>query len=357
MTCWTLLCLIAATGAPPAHDPTSDVAPDETVVLFPSYGYLDDDRRHWLVPVHGWIHEPSLRGELALALLKTGLSLEPDGEEEKTFRRRAAPFVVDNEEGKTVTVRVAGRAFSLAKSGANGHCFETIRLPVQGVAPPDRGAAAQMTVVLPEGDDRRFEGRIEFLPPRGVSVISDIDDTIKITQVRHKRKLVENTFLRSFAEVPGMAGLYQRWQKQGAAFHYLTAGPWQLFGPLSEFAADHGFPPGTYHMKPFRLTDSTFFDLFKEQTEYKRAQIETIFKHFPQRQFVLVGDSGEQDPEIYGETARKFPDQVRAVLIRDVTSQTSDDPRYAKAFREVPGDKWRVFTDPAQATDLVGEGR
>ena len=79
-----------------------------------------------------------------------------------------------------------------------------------------------------DGDERQLGGAVQLLPPRGVSVVSDVDDTIKISQVADHRELLNNTFLRPMEAVPGMPALYRRWAKDGAAFHYVTASPWQL---------------------------------------------------------------------------------------------------------------------------------
>ncbi len=67
---------------------------------------------------------------------------------------------------------------------------------------------------------------------------------------------------------------------------------------------------------------------------------------------MLVGDSGESDPEIYGELARRHPDAVRLVSIRDVTGEGDDDVRYRAAFRDVPVERWRRFASPAELADV-----
>jgi phosphatidate phosphatase APP1 len=138
-----------------------------------------------------------------------------------------------------------------------------------------------------------------------------------------------------------MAAAYSRWQVQGAAFHYVSAGPWQLYGDLEEFRQAEGFPAGSFHMKLFRVKDSSFFDLFADADRTKLAAIEPLFETFPQRRFVLVGDSGERDPEIYGDLARRYPDLVRAIFIRDVTGEERTAPRYGDAYRGCPEEKWQ----------------
>jgi phosphatidate phosphatase APP1 len=64
------------------------------------------------------------------------------------------------------------------------------------------------------------------------------------------------------------------------------------------------------------------------------------------RRLVLIGDSGERDPEIYGFIARKYPKRVHRIFIRAVKNENLDDERFLKAFENIPRDKWLVFTDP-----------
>jgi phosphatidate phosphatase APP1 len=81
--------------------------------------------------------------------------------------------------------------------------------------------------------------------------------------------------------------------------------------------------------------------------DYKLSMIEPLLQRFPTRTFILVGDSGEKDPEIYGEIARRYHKQVLQTYIRNVTGEPADAPRYQNAFREVPSEKWQLFDDPA----------
>jgi len=100
------------------------------------------------------------------------------------------------------------------------------------------------------------------------------------------------------------------------------------------------------NMKDFRWKDSSFLNLFADQLEWKLQVIEPILKDFPQRKFILVGDSGEKDPEVYAALARKYPDQIIFIFIRDVTDESAQSERYKKAFKEIPQAKWKIFKKP-----------
>jgi len=151
-----------------------------------------------------------------------------------------------------------------------------------------------------------------------------------------------------------MAGLYREWEKAGAGFFYVSASPWQLYLPLAEFVRSNGFPQGAFQMKVFRLKDGSRASILEDPEKYKPGAIEPILKRFPRRRIVLVGDSGERDPEVYAGLARKYPQQIVRILIRNVTRENAEAPRYQKTFRQLPRDLWEVFDDPTAVTHIRG---
>jgi phosphatidate phosphatase APP1 len=72
-----------------------------------------------------------------------------------------------------------------------------------------------------------------------------------------------------------------------------------------------------------------------------------LLNDYPRRRFILVGDSGERDPETYGTIARKFPARVLRIFIRDVTGEPAGTARYRHAFADLNADTWQLFQDPA----------
>ena len=82
--------------------------------------------------------------------------------------------------------------------------------------------------------------------------------------------------------------------------------------------------------------------------------IEPILRAYPNRDFVLVGDSGEKDPEVYGELARRFPRQIMSIHIRSVDGATRDQERIKSAFREVPDSNWQLFEDARELPLRLG---
>jgi hypothetical protein len=328
---------------------------DESVVFFPSIARQTD--RGWELLLHGWVHEPEERRILG-AVLRRAIHIDRDkltDAERATYRERTRYFLPDNERRKVITIQAGGLRHASPPTTANGHFKLAWPLSnAEFASLPCSNDCIEISALLDPGDKRTFIGSIHVLSNAGVSVISDVDDTIKISEVRDRNALLLNTFCRPFEAAPGMAELYRDWEKQGAQFHYVSASPWQLYMALAEFVGKAGFPAGTFHMKDFRVKDSTFLALFADPQEYKLRIISPIFEKFPRRRFILVGDSGEKDPEIYGRLARRFPSQVQSILIRNVTDENRDAERYKTCFEGVPASRWLVFRQPNElpAIDL-----
>ncbi|HEX5447186.1 MAG TPA: App1 family protein [Pirellulales bacterium] len=348
---WTVVWLFLSAAA--AAD--DSVQPDETVVFFPTCAHFNEDEQVWEAPLHGWVFKPeekSLTRRFALGALRRALDLEPTTEEEPVFHKRGWLFVVDNAADREIAVQLGSRYVILAPTEASGHCTGTVRLPAAEAKRLARERWIRYQAVA-EDERRVLSGAIELAPPEGISVISDIDDTIKITGVGNHRIVLQNTFLHSFEPVPGMPELYRRWAAAGAVFHYVTASPWQLYTPLDEFRAAAGFPAGSFEMQHFRFKDRTALNLLSAPDELKQPAIEKLLAAWPRRRFVCVGDSGQRDPEMYGSLARKHPEQVVRIFIRNLRGDSAEDERFQRAFAGIPPERWRLFDDPAELDNAL----
>ena len=299
---------------------------DDSVIFFPTLGRRVQAGSEWELDIHGWVFEPERRA-LLLPVFRRALGFDDDemtAGEKQIFAERARWFLVDNQRGRRLHVQINGKDYELPKSAPDGHVTAHIRVPA--------------------GPVEFSGGAVHLLDETGLSVISDIDDTIKISEVRNRRNLLRRTFVQPFEPVPGMAELYRSWPK--ATFHYVSASPWHLYPALAEFIRANHFPAGTFHLKAFRWKDKRFFDLFDSPEKYKLSVIEPLLKQFPKRHFILIGDSVEKDPETYGRLAREHPDQIIRILIRDVTGEAADSARYRQAFAEVPAEHWTLWHQP-----------
>jgi phosphatidate phosphatase APP1 len=328
----------------------SDIKSDETVVFFRTSAWLGEAGKVWNIPIHGWIYEPqnsTVRKAIAEEILEQKYDLTVDKTSKDNFDRRINLIIADNERGKRIIVRIGQQTFPLPQSKENGQFTDIIQLPVKTVDNLKQDNVLRFTTVMDPDDSRRYAGEVILVPPDGISVISDIDDTVKISEVTDHKKLLNNTFYRDFQAVPGMADLYVSWARKKVAFHFVSSSPWQLYPPLNEFMDQNNFPKATFSLKDFRFRDETFFNLFKKGTETKPAQIEPILQRYPGRKFVLVGDSGEQDPEVYASIARKYPDQIARIYIRNVNGATASDQRFKNAFDGLDNSLWQLFADPS----------
>ena len=329
----------------------SDIKPDEQVTFFNTAGWIDADTKHWNIPIHAWIYEPQdsvARSGITAKLLESKYDLRVTPETEANFRQRTNLMITDNEREKKLVIRIAGQDIALPLSKENGHVFTILKLPTEAVhALSDQGRLHYFAVTQPQ-DKRHFEGDAQLLYRYGLSVISDIDDTIKITNVTDPKRLFANTFFKDFQEVPGMPDLYQQFAAQDIPINFVSSSPWQLYDPLQGFVRRAGYPWATMSLKDVRFRDETLLNLFKKGTETKPKQIEPILRRYPMRKFILIGDSGEQDPEVYGDMARRFPSQIHRILIRNVDNSTAEDERHRRAFKDIPRSKWQLFDQPGQ---------
>lgn len=324
----------------------SAIKADEEVTLYPAAAWLAADNR-WMAEFSGWVGElekDSALRQTAAARTARALQLPEGSEKNSLFQSRLQYFLADNERAKTFSVKLDGATLALKGSSPNGQFRTQLPLPPGPWPSADASGAPQW---------KNFElanrqGELAVIPPQGLSVISDIDDTIKISNVEDRAALYVNSFLKDYEPVPGMAALYKEWEKAGAAFHYLSASPSPLYPSLADFLQRHQFPRGTVSLRTFRARPWTLPGYAKGSEDFKVETLKSWLGRFPGRQFILVGDSGERDPEIYGRVARAFPHQIRLIAIRR-TSPTSVGPeRLAKAFKALPSSRWVIFDSPAE---------
>jgi hypothetical protein len=327
----------------------------QCVIFYPTFG-----RRAvggWNVGVHGAIYCEGIddyRRRFFLGVLRRVLKLRREALETETFRQHVAGFLHREQPGRRLEIELGSRLHLLPeKSKRNGHLRSVLYLPDQEVTQLAQVGAVEHNWVrfqgtMRDGGTRAFDGAAQLIPPTGLSVISDIDDTLKHSGVSQRNSLLTNTFLRPFEGVTGMPDVFRRWAASGAAFHYVSSSPWQLYPPLRRLLDAEGYPPGSFHLKTIRFRDPSVLRLFVARRRPKRREILTILEAFPERRFVLVGDSCEKDPEIYGAMARRFPQQIARIFIRNIAERPLGVLRAEKAFRDVPSEKWRVFRDAGE---------
>ncbi|KAI0642090.1 hypothetical protein C8Q79DRAFT_918503 [Trametes meyenii] len=173
-----------------------------------------------------------------------------------------------------------------------------------------------------------------------IRVISDIDDTVKQSGILGgARAVFHNVFVKDLRDsvIRGMGDWYTSMWKRGVRFHYVSNGPFELLPVVNEFFRISRLPPGSIRLRSYGGR-SLFNGLLSAPAMRKRTGVLDVLNHFPDARFILVGDSGEQDLELYAEIARERPDQILGIFIRDAGARGDgaeplDDPTGAEAFR------------------------
>ncbi|GAB3579784.1 App1 family protein [Calidifontibacter terrae] len=237
---------------------------------------------------------------------------EPSGPLDAPVRRGIRAFLAAPQTDRDVTIEF-GRASMTVRTDRGGY-FD-VDLTDHGLgagwhhARVSSGDAVTDVALQIIGDD------IDF------GIISDIDDTCLITSLPRPMLAAYNTFvLEETARrvVPGMSALYRSLlaHHPSSPIIYLSTGAWNTQPVLARFFARHGFPAGSLLMTDWGATETA---VFRSGSDHKRTQLRRLATEFPNIRWLLVGDDGQHDPELYDEFTNDHPDNVRAIAIRQLT--------------------------------------
>ncbi|KAI1078565.1 hypothetical protein F5B20DRAFT_571558 [Whalleya microplaca] len=296
----------------------------------------------------------------AVSAIAKKIELDENDPNYPTMEERAKPFIQDIKPGTQVkALHGDSPPLKLGPGGRNGISSDTKTLPdSQG------GALLPTFAEVPKGADGVKEMKTFYAEPEGWGVISDIDDTIKVTQTSDPIGILRTTFLDKPEVCPGMPELYRFIQslvQETSPWFYLSASPYNLYPFLRDFRQQH-YPHGT-----IILRDSSWMSLPGLLTtltlgteDYKVDRMEKIHSWLPKKKMICIGDSTQSDPEAYGEIYRSFPGWVKVILIRKVEDiaaigiEAKNEPgRFEKAFKDVPRDVWHVFSTPAECNEII----
>lgn len=285
-----------------------------------------------------------------------------DGEErwqaEKTIAHRLKPFVETIAPARHVDIKLPNGV--IAKLGPGGRSAVSQQI-VTSIPDHKDGISAEISAI-PSEITPHGPMLTHFAEPEGWLIVSDIDDSIKITMTPSPIGILRSTFISDPTPIAGMPDLYAR---IAASLHptwfYLSASPYNLYPFLRTFLHQY-YPKGTTMLRDASWMDlSGFLASLTQGTEaYKRGRIEDIHGWLPKRKVICVGDSTQSDPEVYGDICREYKGWVKAVFIRKVTdvaemkkTDKNTDGRFEKAFKDVPREIWRTFEDPSELYGAV----
>jgi len=176
-------------------------------------------------------------------------------------------------------------------------------------------------------DELSVQEAVKVIPSEGISVISDIDDTIGHSAITGgAREIFRNIFVRDMDElmIEGVKEWYNKMAALGAEFHYVSNSPWQMFPTMTSYFSTASLPPGSFHLKQY---SGMIQGIFEPVAGRKKATLDKLMQDFPQRRFILCGDSGEADLEVYTDVLLEYPGRILGIFIRDVTTTNQASSR------------------------------
>ena len=255
----------------------------------------------------------------------------------RSFTSQCAPF-------EAVQVRIGDRRLELEsdRAGIIDSVVEVELSPGRHEAVLTTREGASVTADVHVFDDRA-----------SVGLVSDIDDTVMVTWLPRPLLAFWNAFVvqqSSRRPVPGMAMLYQEVRRDhpDSPILYLSTGAWNVFPVLRRFLFKNGYPEG-----PMLLTDwgPTNTGLFRSGMDHKLRSLDSLARLLPEMRWILVGDDGQHDPEIYERFGAEHPGATAIVAIRQLTeaqqvlahgSRRSPGPRRPRAAAAPAGSERRT---------------
>ena len=277
-----------------------------------------------IVPYLGWgTHEQLHVG--ARVLEDAGVA---HGTATDTWWRNAAAiarrFLSDEIPGATLRLEVGGASHQVT-ADAEGFA----RLAIPNPRPDHRGWVDVdwgLVSPRPRGQSLVVTGRA-LVPSQAArfGVISDLDDTVLRTGITNTAGMLQTVLFnnaRTRLPFPGVGAFYRALRGAGSnaenPIFYVSTSPWNLYDVIAEFLQVQGIPAG-----PMFLTDWGLDARRLGQPDtrlHKVSAIQRLLDSYPALPFVLIGDSGQHDPEIYHDVVVANPGRVLAVYIRDVTA-------------------------------------
>lgn len=177
-------------------------------------------------------------------------------------------------------------------------------------------------------------------PSAAFGIISDIDDTVIRTDATNLLRMLRGVlFSNARTRLPfeGVAAFYQGLHRgatgvAGNPIFYVSSSPWNLYDALAEFLEHRSIPMGPLFLRDWGFRGS---GLPTGHRSHKLEAIRQILDTYPDLPFLLLGDSGQQDPEIYAEVVSRYPQRILGIYIRDVTGLAARRASIEELARQV----------------------
>ena len=187
-----------------------------------------------------------------------------------------------------------------------------------------------------------------LVPSTGITVISDIDDILRVTKIYKPKEGLLNSFARPFTQWEDMPDIYANWSRSVGRrpFHNLPTTPEQITRYYMDFIYKT-YPGGSFDTRPLNFSDVS------ATLSIRKFLLEKIFATYPQRKFVLVADTSNSDVmSDYPQLATDFPNQVQCIFLRNTSATDSDDkfPYDTSGFKNLNQQIYMFFNVPVSPT-------
>ncbi|TVY41239.1 hypothetical protein LSUB1_G002974 [Lachnellula subtilissima] len=189
-----------------------------------------------------------------------------------------------------------------------------------------------------------------LVPTAGLTIISDIDDILRVTRIYQPADGLLNSFAKAFTPWMNMPSIYANWSQSipDFHFHYLTTTPEQVTRNYMDFIYKT-YPGGSFDTRPLNFSDVS------ATLSIRKFLLEKIFQTYPERKFILVADTSNSDVmKDYPAMATEFPGQVKCILLRNTSSTDSGDkfPYDTSGFKGLDNSTYMFFNIPDDLTGL-----
>ncbi|KAK1999746.1 hypothetical protein LX36DRAFT_655169 [Colletotrichum falcatum] len=189
-----------------------------------------------------------------------------------------------------------------------------------------------------------------LVPPQGMTILSDIDDILRVTKIYEPKEGLLNSFARPFTPWMNMPEIYANWSASipDFHFHYLTTTPEQVTRNYMEFIYKT-YPLGSFDTRPLNFSD------VQATLSIRRFLLDKIFQTFPQRKFILVADTTNSDVmKAYPAMYKDYPGQVQCIFLRNTSATDPGNkfPYNTAGFKDIPQNSYMFFRVPDDLTNL-----
>jgi hypothetical protein len=346
--------------------------------------YANWTEQGWNVRFHGNVYkqpnttEEKLNDLANIFLVGTDIEDLPQEQQENARNLTASIFVLqqDNVEVNTIHLEPAQNQGASGQPGGGGAVTasggtQDITLPYNTTVEGDFDAFVPIELNgLTPGNEtskvQRLSTHVQgaslgnstayLVPPRGITVVSDIDDILRVTKIYDPKEGLLNSFARDFVAWENMPDIYGNWSRNlpDVHFHYLTTTPEQVTRAYMQFIYAT-YPGGSFDTRPLNFSDVS------ATLAIRKYLLDRIFMTFPERKFVLVADTSNPDVmKDYPQMVKDYPNQVQCILLRNTTSTDDSDkfPYNTAGFEGLPQNQYMFFkhADDLMGLDIEGGG-